>query len=326
MVEVQLGTILLMKNLKTFLLSCVLAWFGAAPIAHAKPFTLPVLPDTQIEVRAKPEMFVSQMNWLADNREKLDMPMVLHVGDIVDWNNADQWKTASAGFDILDKVGLPYALAVGNHDTAAVGEFSGSAAPGNTNLNVRKTDFFNSYFPISRLSAQKGQYEPGVSDNAYYLFAAGGVKWVVVTLEFCARPAPVAWANKVIAAFPDRNAIVLTHYHLNTKGEINTNNAGYGDLSPLEIFDQLKKNPNLLMVLSGHVGFSASRTDKGEAGHTIYQILQDYQSRDAGGGYIRLLEIDPEAGTIGARMYSPFYDVTMEDSSKFAFKDVQFIR
>jgi hypothetical protein len=63
----------------------------------------------------------------------------------------------------------------------------------------------------------------------------------------------------------------------------------------------------------------------GEKGNTIYQILQDYQSQDAGGGYIRLLEIDPEAGTIAARMYSPFYDKTKDDHSKFSFTGVKFI-
>ncbi len=88
----------------------------------------------------------------------------------------------------------------------------------------------------------------------------------------------------------------------------------------------MKKHANILMVLSGHVDSSAWRTDKGEQGNTIYQILQDYQSSDSGGGYIRLLEVDTEKGTIGARMYSPFYDKTKEDFSRFSFSNVKFIR
>ena len=293
---------------------------------YAKPFTLPILPDTQIEVRAHPEMLHSQLNWLAANRKKLKIPLVLHVGDIVDWDNDAQWETASRAFQTLDKAKLPYALAVGNHDTSAVGEFSGSAAPGNTNQNVRKTEKFNRAFPVARFTAQKGRYENDKSDNAFYTFQAGGLNWLVITLEFCARPTPVTWANTVLDQFPKHNAIILTHFHLNSKGEINANNAGYGDLSCQAIYDtMIKKHANVLLVLSGHVDSSAHRTDIGERGNVIYQILQDYQTQDSGGGYIRLLEIDPEKHTIKARMYSPFYDKIKTDASQFVLSNVKFI-
>jgi hypothetical protein len=293
----------------------------------ARPFILPVLPDTQGEVHFKPEMLDSQLNWLAQHKKALRIPMVLHVGDIVDWDNVSHWETASRAFTILDKAKLNYALAVGNHDTAAVGRFSGSAAPGNVNANLRNTIKFNYFFPPSRLKAQKGQHEHGKSDNAYYTFKAGGLKWLVLTLEFCSRQSPVDWANTVLPRFPRHNVIILTHFHLNSKGEINQTNAGYGNLTTQAVYDQLiKKHPNVLMVLSGHVSSSAWRTDPGEKGNIIYQMLQNYQGQDYGGGYIRLLEIDTQAGTIAARMYSPFYNKTKDDSSKFSFSGVKFIR
>lgn len=295
--------------------------------ALARPFTIPVFPDTQIEVRARPEMVQSQLRWIVAHKKELDVPIVLHVGDLVDWDNAKQWNDASNAFGLLDKARLPYALAVGNHDTAAVGQFSGSAAPGNVNANLRNTTKFNYYFPIERFKAQQGRFEEGKSDNAFYTFKAGGLNWMVVTLEFCARQGPVDWANKVVAAHPHHNVVLLTHFHLNSKGEINSNNAGYGNLTTQSVYDQLiKKHANILMVLSGHVDSSAWRTDKGEQGNTIYQLLQDYQTTDSGGGYLRLLEVDPEKGTVSARMYSPFYDKTKDDFSKFSFSDVKFIR
>ncbi|MDF2439675.1 MAG: hypothetical protein JWN98_659 [Abditibacteriota bacterium] len=212
-----------------------------APSALAKPFTLPVMPDTQIAVNSRPELLFSQVNWLAQHKKALRMPIVLHVGDIVDYNNFDHWERASRAFRVLDEARLPYALAVGNHDTAAVGQFSGSAAPGNVNANLRSTRKFNAYFPVSRLSAQRGRYIPGHSDNAYYTFRAGGLKWLVVTLEFCARPGPVDWANQILASHPRHNVIILTHFHLTSKGEINQTNAGYGDLTCQAIYDRLIK-------------------------------------------------------------------------------------
>jgi len=79
------------------------------------------------------------------------------------------------------------------------------------------------------------------------------------------------------------------------------------------------------MVLSGHTGSSAMRVDDGVKGNKIYQILQDYQGQDAGGGYIRLLEIDTKAGTIDAKMYSPFYNITKTDKSAFSIKAISFV-
>ncbi len=293
---------------------------------QAQKFVIGILPDTQVEVNAKPEMFMSQMKWLAAKRDSLNMPIVLHVGDIVDYNNVTHYETASNGFKILDYARIPYAVCLGNHDTEAVGENSGSAAPGNTNKNLRQTGKFNTYFPVDRFTNQKGRFEENKSDNAYYIFKAGGVKWLVVSLEFCARPEPVEWANTVIQKYPKHNAIILTHSHLTSAGIIDQRNAGYGDLSPQQIFDRMiKKHSNIRFVFSGHTGTSVYRVDKGENGNNIYQILQDYQGQDAGGAYIRLLEIDTKAGTIDGKMYSPYYNITKDDYSKFSLTGVQFV-
>lgn len=292
---------------------------------QAQKFVIGILPDTQVEVNVKPEMFMSQMNWLAAKRDSLNMAIVLHVGDIVDYNNIIHYERASAGFKILDEAKVPYAVCLGNHDTDAVGENTGSAAPGNTNTNLRQTGKFNSYFPVERFRIQKGRFEEKKSDNAYYIFRAGGLKWLVVSLEFCARPAPVDWANTVIQRYPKHNVIILTHSHLTAAGIIDQRNAGYGDLSPQQIFDRMiTKHPNIKFVFSGHTGTSVYRVDKGENGNLIYQILQDYQGQDAGGGYIRLLEIDPRAGTLSGKMYSPFYNKTKEDYSKISLTGVEF--
>jgi 3',5'-cyclic AMP phosphodiesterase CpdA len=221
---------------------------------------------------------------------------------------------------------VPYAVCLGNHDTEAVGENTGSAAPGNTNKNLRQTGKFNTYFPVKRFRKQEGRYEEGKSDNAYYTFKAGGLKWLVISLEFCARPGPVDWANTVIPKFPKHNVIILTHSHLTGAGVIDQRNAGYGDLSPQQIYDRMiSKHPNVRFVFCGHTGSSTSRVDKGEKGNSIYQILQDYQGQDAGGGYIRLLEIDPKAGTVTGRMYSPYYNKTKEDYSKISFDGINFV-
>jgi hypothetical protein len=289
----------------------------------AQKFTIPVIPDTQESVARNKSVFFSQIEWIAQKRDSLKAPIVLHVGDLVNFDNFDHWELASVGMSILDRANIPYAITLGNHDTGAVGQYSGSAAPGNVNVNLRNTQKFNYFFPVNRFSLQKGRFEENKSDNAFYTFEAGGLKWIVITLEFCARENAAQWMDETLDKFPGHNAIILTHYHLTSRGEIAPNNAGYGDMKVAEIYEKyIKPHKNVLMVLSGHVCFSAWRDDKGTNGNVIYQILQDYQCKDE--GYIRLLDIDTRNKTITAKMYSPYANVTLDDQSKFTFTSVKF--
>ncbi|HET6559922.1 MAG TPA: metallophosphoesterase [Prolixibacteraceae bacterium] len=310
--------------LKVGFIAIVLINIYTTQVVVAQKFTIPVFPDTQGEVNSQPEMFISQLQWIVDMKDSLNIPFVLHVGDIVDFDNVRHYETASDGFKILDHAKIPYVLCLGNHDTEAVGENSGSAAPGNTRLNLRKTTKFNSYFPVNRMMGQQGRWEEGKSDNAYYTFTAGGLNWLVVSLEFCARKGPVEWADKVVTEHPNHNVIILTHYHLNGNGDISERNAGYGDLSPYEIYDTfIEKHPNILLVLSGHTGNSAWRNDRGDHGNRIYQILTDYQGENYGDGYLRLLEINPQSKSISAKVYSP-YNQKEKCEALIRFNDVKF--
>lgn len=311
-----------LKNKVFFLYGILMLTCG---IVSAQKFTIPVIPDTQENVTRKRGVFFSQIEWIAAKADSMNTPIALHVGDLVNFDNFDQWELASVGMRILDRANVPYAIALGNHDTGAVGEFSGSAAPGDVNVNLRNTQKFNYFFPVNRFPLQKGRFENNKSDNSYYTFRAGDVDWIVVTLEFCAREEAAQWMDKVLKEHPDHNAIILTHYHLTGRGGIAPNNAGYGDMKVIDIFEQyIKPNKNVLLVLSGHTVWSAWKIDQGTQGNNIYQILQDYQRKDD--GYIRLLDIDTEKGTISAKMYSPYLDKTLEDDSSFSFTDVKFIK
>lgn len=298
------------------------------PVAVNTKFTIPVFPDTQetISQVSKLNMFYSQVRWIAQYKDSLHIPIALHVGDLVNFDTTLQFQRASDVMGVLDSAKINYAIALGNHDTEAVLPNGGSAAPGNVNQNLRKTFKFNTYFPVSRFALQKGRYEENKSDNAFQQFEAGGKKWMVVNLEFCARKGAAQWADSIIGAYPNYNTIVITHYHLTPTGQIATGNAGYGDMKVIDIFNtHLKKHKNLLMVLSGHVCYNSSRTDVGDKGNTIYSILQNYQCQDGGGGYLRLLDIDTKAGTITGKMYSPHYNKYLDDAATVSFSDVKFV-
>ncbi len=124
----------------TSLAFLVAVWFNS----NAQKFTLAVYPDTQAEVSANNKMFFDRFDWIINKRDSLNIPMVIGVGDLVNFDNYIHWEVASKGYEAFDHHDIPYSIVLGNHDTEAVGVYTGSAAPGNTNQNLRKTGKFNS--------------------------------------------------------------------------------------------------------------------------------------------------------------------------------------
>src|SRR5690606_35103409 len=83
-----------------------------------------------------------------------------------------------------------------------------------------------------------------------------------------------------------------------------------------EMWEKLvKKHPNILMVVSGHVLNDGVGTlvSEGEHGNNVYQMLANFQggvegSVNGGNGFLRILTIDPKMNTIDVKTYSPYVD------------------
>jgi DNA repair exonuclease SbcCD nuclease subunit len=294
--------------------------------AAESTFTIAVIPDAQQEVLdARDTRLANRFEWLVQNRKDLNLKMVMQVGDLLNWDTPDhiQYERASKALEILDKAKLPYALTIGNHDSAATKE-GGSAAPGNVHDNLRTTTTFNTYFPTKRFRALESTYEKDKIDTACHAFKAGGLNWLVINLELWARKEPVDWARKVIEQHPDHNIIILTHSHLNGDGSINQRNGGYGDNSPQYVFDRLMKPySNVRLVFSGHTGRHAYRTDQGEHGNTIYQFCQCYHSNDT--NPVRLFEIDTRKGTLRTWVHCPSQGKDLEDGSRKEITGIKWV-
>lgn len=311
----------------------VLRWLAAllfaslAGLAGETTFALAVIPDAQQEVLdAKDTRLADRMQWLVDNREKLNLKLVMQVGDLHNWDtpNHFQYERSTAAFALLDQAKLPYVLTLGNHDTAATKE-GGSAAPGNVHDNLRTTTTFNTYYPTTRFQALQGVFEEGKADNAWHSFQAGGLDWLVINLELWARKEAVAWAKTVVEAHPNHNIIVLTHSHLNGGNQIDQRNGGYGDNSPQYVYDQLlKPYPNIRLVFSGHAGRHAYRLDHGDKGNAIYQFSQCYHSNET--NPVRLFEIDTQAGRLKTWVYCPSKDTTLDDGSRLEITDIDWVK
>ncbi|HYN67488.1 MAG TPA: metallophosphoesterase [Ornithinibacter sp.] len=275
------------------------------PGATDTKFSVAVIPDTQDETSSTSgTRFSNRVGWLVANRADLDLRYAIQIGDLSSWGHVTpaQFEKASTEIKPLEAV-IPWSVAAGNHDTGAVCA-GGSACPGaKASVTVRDLSTFNRYFPPSRFGNLRGTYEPNRSENSYATFSAGGKEWLVLTLELWARPEVVAWANGVVAANPSRNVIINTHAYLEADGSISASNGGYGSTSPRYLFDNLVKvHPNIKMVLSGHVGQAAVRTDTGVSGNKVVSFLQAFHS---GTNPVRLVEIDTAAGTVNSRVYAP---------------------
>ena len=271
-----------------------------------KAFTFAVMPDTQREMkRSSDTRFENRVKFLVKQQKAWDLRFALHVGDLVDWDTPDHAMYAKAAKGLLPlEAKMPLAIAPGNHDTHAVCP-GGSACPGaDTRVTVRDTNTYNTYFPKDRFGARAGQFQTGKMDNAYNTLRSGGVDWLILNLELWPRTSVITWANQVVKANPKKNVIVVTHSYLTSSGQIYTSNGGYGATSPKYLYDHLiKLYPNIKMVMSGHTGKSAIRTDKGVKGNTIVSMLQCFHSETT--NPVRIVSVHTDTGALYTSIYSP---------------------
>ena len=120
----------------------------------------------------------------------------------------------------------------------------------------------------------------------------------------------LTWADALLQANPGRRGIVVSHHIVNTG-----NPASFGTQGQA-IYDALKANPNLFLMLSGHVCNGSPPNIQPEGlrqdtfdGRTVYSMLSDYQCDSAGGnGWLRILTFRPQQNEIQVETYSPWLD------------------
>jgi fibronectin type 3 domain-containing protein len=291
-----------------------------APTVPGPDFTVIVLPDTQYYVSSlnggTPDMFVAQTEWILANRASRNIAYVAHLGDCVQNgdNNGDntEWLYATdAMYRLEDPLrtlmaeGLPYGVAVGNHDQSPANDPDGT------------TMFYNQYFGEEHFAGRSyyGWHYGANNDNHYDLFSAGGLDFIVIYLEYDETPdsAVLAWANDLLQAYNHRRAIVVSHSILRSGAALEFSDQGQA------IHNALSGNPNLFLMLCGHVSAEKRRQDIYN-GNVVHTVLSNYQSSRPFGGYglLRIMEFSPANNLIRVKTYSPFFnEYEIDDSSEF---------
>ncbi|MFT3903078.1 MAG: pilus assembly protein N-terminal domain-containing protein [Niabella sp.] len=288
-------------------------------------FSLAIYPDTQTEVQSYgtyvKQQFIDRSSWVVTQRDALDIRGVLHVGDVVNWDDApvrDPWTTddhfqylgAVKGLKPLRDAKIPTSLSIGNHDNMATGGGNGGSARDTryTYQYLRMTESFNYYLDHAEDIPTWKAFEQGKVDNGYWIFEAAGAKWLVLNLELWPRTAVTNWAKGIIDANPDRNVIIQTHNMFNGScgiaGGEDKERYSYGDNSPLRVWNELvEPYPNVKVVTSGHEGVQCAKVFTTKKGNKVIGTLQNNVNDDYKNP-VRILEIDVRNGKATTWNYS----------------------
>jgi hypothetical protein len=272
-------------------------------------FTMIVLPDTQFYSQNVSSIFPAQTQWIVANRTSKNIAYVAHLGDIVEHANLTaEWEHADSAMSILEDPnttglphGIPYGLAVGNHDQDPEGQPFGNS-----------TSLYNNYFGESRFSGRSyyGGHFGQNNDSHFSLFSAGGLDFIVIYLEYDsdADASVLNWADNLLKTHVNRRAIIVSHYIVEPG-----NPAGFG-VQGEAIYEALKGNANLFLMLAGHRPGEGQRSDTFN-GNTVHTVLSNYQGRANGGdGWLRIMEFSPADNEIRVRTYSPTRDEFESDA------------
>ena len=300
------------RHYRKWAATALITWGLAALPALAAPaadFTIVALPDMQFYSETYPKIGVAQADWIVANREKLNIVYVAQLGDITNQGDGqpEQWANATDALYRLENPattglpgGIPYGVVPGNHDHR-VGANGYERAFGVAHFAGRP------YY---------GGHHGNGNSSHFDLFSADGMDFIVVYIDY--NPdnpdhAPIdAWADGVLKANPRRRAIVVSHDLLAVNGSF--------DPRGQAIYNKLKSNPNLFLMLCGHNHGESRRHDTYE-GRTVISCLSDYQSwPEGGGGYLRIYRFSPAENLVRVQTFSPWAGKFKTDAvSQFEF-------
>ncbi len=278
--------------------------FAAEPEQEDKPFTVVLLPDTQFYSHRYPETYVAQTLWIRKRLNEDNIKFAIHLGDIVEKPTVEaEWENAHRAMAILDGV-VPYSMVPGNHDMVA---------------KERDSTLYNKYFSPKRFADCDwyGGHLGDGNDNNYCFFQGGGLKFMVISLEYAPRDESLQWALETAKRFPEHRVIVATHRYMAPNGRYArpataTTKSGNSGEEMWEKF--VRKAPNVFMVVSGHFGGVGLQTSTNDAGGKVFEMLTDYQNlKNGGNGWLRTLRFVPAENKIHVTAYSPLLDETNED-------------
>jgi len=301
-----------------------------APAASTQisSFALAVLPDTQFYSRYATstessqyerhygsEPYFAQTKWVADNAQKLNIPFLIHLGDVVDQvGKPEQWKVADTAMQVLEVAKVPYSILAGNHDVVNDIDYDASPTTGTDTQRVLANEPYLQWFGAKRAKRQSTFGErDSTGFHEYHIFKAQGQQFLVLSLSWRISDAGIAWARGVTASHPTLPVILVNHQLLNIAPDaVSPLETGYGKM----LWEKLiRDNDQIFMTLNGHHHGGAHLTKINDFGNAVEEMVVDYQMAYQGGnGLMRLYEFDLTNNQIKVLSFSPWVPMKPADT------------
>ena len=268
-----------------------------APRAEATrqgQFSIIWMSDPQFYSEDHPEIFNCMTEWIKENVDALQIKYVVITGDFVNHTESDrEWGNAIEALSRLEGV-VPVLTVAGNHDL--------SSRDGGYD---RYLNYLGN--PISPgLTTVEDVYREG--RGRCDLLDAGGREYMLLSLGYSVDDEGIAWLNRMLAKYPNRQAILCVHGYLDPDGSYTTDGSRLAG-------EVVAKNANIRLVLCGHrYGVyhqmcPKSQSQGGAQTAGSYELVADYQEEANGGnGYLCVLTFDEETGDVHVTTYSPWLD------------------
>ncbi len=265
-------------------------------------FTVAVISDTQNYSEKYPDVFHAQTRWLAENARRERIVFASHVGDVVQngGQRQEEWDVASAAMARLYGK-LPCGVVAGNHD---YDDLSDKTCP----LNIYRRNFGASYHKKVPTLLELSPDEC----SSIHMFNAGGIRMLSLHLEPDPRDVALAWAEAMLAKYPDIPVMVTTHIYISDVDDARDRKpySRAGGNSGEELFQKfIRKQPRIFLVLCGHWwtrGGETSLMSTNDYGGRVHELLSDFQGRPNGGdGWLRLLRFDLKGHQLHVQTFSP---------------------
>lgn len=282
-------------------------------------YSFAVIGDVQYTTENYPDKLHYIYDWLIDNEDAKNLQYVFGLGDISNMSTDKEYEAIDAQLQRLKEAGINQSVIRGNHDTIAS---------------------YDKYITTEKYS-YGGDFQSydGTMKTYYRKVTVGGIKYMMLTLDFFPCTAEIEWAREVIDANPDYNVIISTHGYLDdnmtllqedelydVEDRVDSEGNALGGHAGQYIYDNLVVPcSNVVMVICGHE-FSEGpeiKTLTREDGTTAVQMLVDFQQAEyldlRSYGMIAMLHFSNGGETVTVEWFSSIKNEYYMDKYQFSF-------
>lgn len=278
-------------------------------------YSMAVLGDIQTTNYYYRDKLSAPFDWIIDNAEDKNIQYVFGLGDITDMSTEAEFLAAKEQYLRLKEAGIDQTIIRGNHDWS-----------------------YNNYITYEDFGDGLVSYD-GTMRSYYRLTTIGGVKYMMLSLDFFPNDDVVAWADEVIAAHPDYNVIISTHGYFDDGMIIGDGNLLQDEdiqwvddpttaNSGQDLFDKLvNKHSNIVLLLCGHAipvdhGPSYEVTNRAD-GSKVVQLMVNHQHLEYYGkqsyGMVAMLYFSEDGKNVQLEYFSTVNEMFYMEKFQYEF-------